>query len=270
MARSIQPAVLTESDCKMTPNPGHGPTSIEFYVREFIPPTPYTSCQRFKDGLAGWWDGRHLSQPQLRYDSAEEQDLILPPWARARQLEYLESAQAETILHNGIVDPYRLEVAKLKASVERLRTDTDKAKARREEVAAQPVGNSVPSGPGEIAVSAAGLASRRAREKRIREAEAAAQQSATEDASASAAARLAELEEKISLAADVLKDRIEACRRHTSRRIAVYARGISRRHPNAPVISALTQELAIEAEHTGQREKPGHDDTPPALALVRT
>lgn len=254
----------------MSSNPTQKPTNIEFYLREIIPPTPYPAWQRLKDAIAGWWDGGRLSQPQLRYESADQQDLILPPWARARQLEYLESSRAEAILHNGIVDPYRIEVATLKASAERLRTNADTAKARSLETAAQPVGDAVPSGPGEIAVSAAGLASRRAREKRVREAEAAARQSTAEEAAAAAATRLAELEEKITMAGDVLKERIAACHRHTSRRVSVYARGISRRHPDAPVIRALTQELAMEAEHTGQRGNGSENNTSLALSLVRS
>ncbi len=244
----------------MKPTGLQGPTTIEFYLREVIPPTLYSPWQQLKDTVAGWWDGGRLSQPQRGMEDETSHHLLLTPWARARQLEFLESARAECILHNGIVDPYRIELAALKASTRRLIEEADKAGEHHRTTIAQPAGKAVPAGPGEYALTAAGLAAHREKEKRSRDAEAAARQRAAGEAVAAAAERIAVVEEKIAMAADVLADRIAGCRRHTSRRIAVYARGITRRHPDAPIIRALTQDLALDEEHTGQR-KPGVDMT---------
>lgn len=237
----------------MKPTGPKGPTTIEFYLREIIPPTPYTPWQQLKDTVAGWWDGGRLSQSQRRMDDERSHPLLLTPWARARQLEFLESARAECILHNGIVDPYRIEMAALKASKGRLNEAADKADEHHRTTVAQPAAKAVPAGPGEYALTASGLAAHREREKRSRDADAGARQRAAQQAVAAAEERIAVVEEKIAMAADVLADRIAGCRRHTSRRIAVYARGITRRHPDAPIIRALTQDLALDEEHTGQR-----------------
>lgn len=249
----------------MNTTPTNGPTDIELYLRETATPTPYTLRERLIDYCAGWADRGHLSTVQAqRHTDGIAEDVLLTPWAVARRNEYRASKDLETITHNRIVDPLRTEKATLQARIPRLKEaisiaqeKADNAQeAARESVAAPPAA-AVPRGPGEQHADPLALAARRQREKDTRDAAAAAAAAAAAGASQAARAahdnaveRLAEIGERLILAEAVLKDRVAECHRHTSRRINVYARAITRRHPDAPVIAELTEHLDLEQSAT--------------------
>jgi hypothetical protein len=247
----------------MNTTPTTGPTDIELYLRETAVPTEYTLRERLVDYWAGRADRRHLStnQAQPRTDEIYE-TVLLTPWAVARRNEYRASKDLETITHNRIVDPLRTEKATLQARITRLKEaigtaqeDADSAKEDARESAATPPAPAVPRGPGEQHVDQAGLVRRRGREKEVRDAAsaaaaraAAAAALAAAGAHAAAVERLAVISERLALAQSVLEDRVAECRRHTSRRINVYARAITRRHPDAPVIAELTEHLDLDQD----------------------
>lgn len=247
----------------MNTTPTTGPTDIELYLRDTAAPTEHTLRERVVDYWAGRADRRHLStnQAQPRTDEVIE-TVLLTPWAVARRNEYRAAKDLETITHNRIVDPLRTEKATLQARLSRLKEavgtaqkDADSAEEAARESAAAPPAPAVPRGPGEQHADAAALAARRRREKQATDAAAsAAAQAAVAAARASAAAhasaleRLAEIGERLTLAQSVLEDRVAECRKHTSRRINVYARALTRRHPDAPVIAELTEHLDLDKD----------------------
>ncbi|NWL10269.1 hypothetical protein DM793_04040 [Paenarthrobacter nitroguajacolicus] len=248
----------------MNTAPTPGPTDIELYLRETASPTEYTLRERLVDYWAGRADRRYLStnQAKPRTDDEVIETVPLTPWAVARRNEYRASKDLETITHNRIVDPLRTEKATLQARIPRLKEavgiaqeEAGTAEEAAREIAAAPAAEAVPRGPGEQQVDQAGLARRRGREKEARDAAAAAAaQAAAAAAQASAAAhaaaieRLAVIGERLTLAQSVLDDRVAECRRYTSRRINVYARAITRRHPDAPVIAELTEHLDLDQD----------------------
>lgn len=247
----------------MNTTPANGPTDIELYLRDTAVPTPYTLRERLIDYCAGWADRRHLStaQAQPRTDDIAEA-VLLTPWAVARRNEYRASKDLETITHNRIVDPLRTEKATLQARIPRLKeaigVAQEKANAAEEaarESAAVPPAAAVPRGPGEQHADPIALAARRQREKDVRDAAATTAAHAAAAASQAARAahdntveRLAEIDERLVLAQAVLDGRVAECHRHTSRRINVYARAITRRHPDAPVIAELTEHLNLDQD----------------------
>ncbi|MGX5717980.1 hypothetical protein [Arthrobacter sp. MAHUQ-56] len=266
----------------MNTTPTNGPTDIELYLRDSAAPAPYTVRERVIDYCAGWADRGHLStaQAQPRTDDVAEA-VLLTPWAVARRNEYRASKDLETITHNRIVDPLRTEKATLQARIPRLKEaigiaqeKADNAEEAARESAAAPPAAAVPRGPGEQHADPVALASRRQREKDTRDAAAHAAAAAAAGASRAARAahddaveRLAEIGERLILAEAVLKDRIAECHRHTSRRINVYARAITRRHPDAPVIAELTEHLDLDqgaARPTGSQAGSAHAGGAPA------
>ncbi|KQR80363.1 hypothetical protein ASF98_18895 [Arthrobacter sp. Leaf337] len=257
----------------MNTTPNTGPTDIELYLRETATPTEYTLRERLVDYWAGRADRRHLSTAQAKPRTDEViETVLLTPWAVACRNEYRASKDLETITHNRIVDPLRTEKATLQARLSHLKEavgtaqeDADSAAEAARESAATPPAPAVPRGPGEQHADPAALAARRRREKQASDAAAsAAAQAAVVAARAAAGAHAAALErlavigERLTLAQSVLEDRVAECRRHTSRRINIYARAITRRHPDAPVIAELTEHLDLDQDaprsagsHTG-------------------
>jgi hypothetical protein len=262
----------------MNTTPNTGPTDIELYLRDHADPTTYTLRERLVDYWAGRADRRYLStaQAQPRTDEVNE-TVLLTPWAVARRNEYRASKDLETITHTRIVDPLRTEKATLLARIPRLKEaigvaqeDADTAAEAARESAAAPPAPAVARGPGEQHADPAALAARRRREKQAKDAAAAAAASAAGAAVRAATAehaaaldRLAEISERLVLAQSVLDDRVAECRRHISRRINVYARAITRRHPDAPVIAELTEHLDLDRDAA----RPGgfHVGEPPAV-----
>jgi hypothetical protein len=247
----------------MKTNPHVGPTDIELYLRNTAAPTSYTFSERILDYWAGRSDSRYLSTAQAQRPADEViGTVLLTPWAVARRNEYRASKDLETITHNRIVDPLRTEKATLQARLPRLMEAVGSAqeeaaaagKAARESAGVPPAA-AVPRGPGEQMADPAALVARRAREKQARDAAAAAAAQEAVGRSrvataehAAAVERLAEIEERLVLAQSVLQDRVAECRRHISRRINVYARAITRRHPDAPVIGELTEHLDLDQD----------------------
>ena len=247
----------------MKTTPATGPTDIELYLRNTAAPTTYTVSERVLDYCAGRSDSRYLSTAQAQKPGDEATGtVLLTPWAVARRNEYRASKDLETITHNRIVDPLRTEKATLQARIPRLmaavgiaREEAVTAGEAARESAAVPPAAAVPRGPGEQAADPAALIARRGREKQARDAaaaaaaqEAAARSRAAATEHATAIERLAELEERLVLAQLVLQDRVAECRRHISRRINVYARAITRRHPDASVIGELTEHLDLDQD----------------------
>ncbi|WP_461186542.1 hypothetical protein [Arthrobacter sp. Z4-13] len=247
----------------MNTTPANGPTDIELYLRDTAAPTPYTLRECLIDYCAGGADRRHLStaQAQPRTDDIAEA-VLLTPWAVARRNEYRASKDLETITHNRIVDPLRTEKATLQARVpllkEAIGVAQEKAEAAEDaarESAAVPPAAAVPRGPGEQHADPIALAARRQREKDARDAAAAttahaaaAASQAARTAHDNAVERLAAIDERLVLAQAVLDGRVAECHRHISRRINVYARAITRRHPDAPVIAELTEHLNLDQD----------------------
>ncbi|WP_142060002.1 hypothetical protein [Pseudarthrobacter sp. B4EP4b] len=247
----------------MNTTPTNGPTDIELYLRDTAVPTPYTLRERLIDYCAGWADRRHLStaQAQPRTNDIAEA-VLLTPWAVARRNEYRASKDLETITHNRIVDPLCTEKAILQARIPLLKEaigvaqgKADAAAHAARESAAVPPAAAVPRGPGEQHADPIALAARRQREKDARDAATAASAQAAAAASQTARTahdnaleRLAQIGERLVLAQAVLDDRVAECRRYISRRINVYARAITRQHPDAPVIAELTEHLNLDKD----------------------
>ena len=231
----------------MNTTPATGPTDIELYLRATAVPTAYPLRHRLRDYWAGRADSPHLStaQKEARADEVAE-NVLLTAWAVARRNEYRASTDLETITHNRIVDPLRIEKAALQARVNRLEDAAKDAHQAATDSAAAPAEDSVPKGPGEQCLGPAALASRRRREKQARDAAASASATAATAAHDAAIERVAVIDERLRQAQGVLSGRVAECRRHTSRRINVYARAIMRRHPDAPVIPALTEHLDLD------------------------
>ncbi|MEO5316211.1 hypothetical protein PV772_19185 [Pseudarthrobacter sp. CC12] len=257
------PELTNQKGTAMNTAPNTGLTDIELYLRERTPSPAYTLVERILDYWAGRADSRHLSTTQAEPPTDEViRTVLLTPWAVARRNEYRASKDLETITHNRIVDPLRTEKAALQARIPRLKEaigiaqeEAAAAEEAAQESAAAPPAPAVPRGPGEQQADPVALAARRKREKDILDATAKAGAAAAASAAGAAAKtyndaleRLAVLGERLVLAESVLEDRVAECRRHTNRRINVYARAITRRHPDAPVIAELTEHLDLDQD----------------------
>ena len=244
----------------MNTTPNTGLTDIELYLRERTPSPAYTPGERILDYWAGRTDSRHLSTTQAQPTDEVIRTVLLTPWAVARRNEYRASKDLETITHNRIVDPLRTEKVALQARIPRLKEaigiaqeEAAAAEEAARESAAAPPAPAVPRGPGEQQADPVALAARRRREKESLDATARAAATAAASAAGAAAKtyndaleRLAVVGERLVLAQSVLEDRVAECRRYTNRRINVYARAITRRHPDAPVIAELTEHLDLD------------------------
>lgn len=238
-----------------------GPTDLELYIRETIPPAPYPFLRRLGDAWAGHRDGLRLSSAHSGKDP--EAPVHLSPWARERQHEYKETCENEENLLNRIIDPARTERAALAAALPRLQQAIEAAAAAAEaareafekQAAASPEPAS-PLGPGEAKADPLALAARRRREKQGadasaagRAAAAAAAHRAAEEAYRGAVERIAVIDDRLAQAREACDHKIAESLRYTARRVSVYARAVASRNPDAPLVTALTAHLDLDAEH---------------------
>lgn len=238
-----------------------GPTDLELYIREPIQPAPYPFFRRKADEWAGRRDSLRLSSAHSGKDP--EASVHLSPWARGRQHEYKESCENEENFLNRITDPIRVERAALAAALPRLQQACERA-AEAATVAAQtasdqtaaPPEAAAPAGPGELMADQLALAARRRGEKRAADAAASGRAVAAEDAHRAAedayrgaVEKMAVIDERLERAREACDHKIAESRRYTARRIAAYARAVAARHPDAPLVTALTAHLDLDTEH---------------------
>lgn len=249
----------------MNTNPATGITDIELYLRATAVPTEYPLRLRIMDYWAGRADSTHLSTHQREASSEDvTEDVLLTPWAVTHRNGYRASKDLETITHNRIVDPLQIEKAALLARIPLLEKASNKAAETAKNDSQAEAEPPEPKGPGEQFLDPVALAKRRSSEKASRDATSSASAMAANSTYEAAIERMAVIDARLLLAQEVLDGRVAECRRHTSRRINVYARAITRRHPDAPVISALTEHLDLDQEtpraqsahHSPQHEHP--------------
>jgi hypothetical protein len=250
-------------------NQAHGRTGIELYLDDAIQPTPYPLLKRVIDTWTGGRDAGRLTTAQQGTgpEPGEIQTITdappLTPWAIAQKAKFHQVGRRETIRYTAIIDALRVELAQLNASLESLENDATGAQEKATHAAQASPDPATPRGPGETFADPAGLAARRAREHRNG---IAAQQSRAQAAKAAVEAtrqRIAVITERLSLAKTVLDDRISELEKFTTRRVASYARGISRKRPHAPVLASLTYWLDL---HDAPEDR--GDEDPPKLRVV--
>lgn len=252
----------------MKTNSAAGPTNIELYLRDVPAPEEYPLKDRIKDRWAGWADAKHLSTPQKDPNTEQiSERILLTPWAVARRYEYHAAKEEEIVTHNGIVDPLRVEKTALQARIPRLKEASAEARKIADDTNAAAPADAAPRGPGEQYLEQGALISRRQGEKKTRVAGTSAAAKAALVAFEAALERLDVILDRLEQADAVLESRIARCRWITSRRITMYARSITRRHPDAPVVPALTEHLDLD-ENSPHR--PGLTGSPNRLSIVNS
>lgn len=230
-----------------------GPTGVEFTVRPPELPTKYPWTQRFIDAWMGRRDASRLTTAQRgpRPGAGDHQDLTadppVTPWAIERTSEFIAVKRKEAIIWTQIIDDLRVELVQLESALSALAQDAETSQRDAVTVAAQSPDSAAPRGPGEALARAEDLIGRRSREHLAR---IAAQQSlamAAKSSQEGSRKRIAAINERLTLAEKSWANRVDEYEMFVRRRIAVYARGLSRKNPNAPVLASLTYRLDLNA-----------------------
>lgn len=246
-----------------------GPTGVEFTVRPPELPTKYPQVQRFIDAWIGRRDASRLTTAQRGPHSgtADHQGLTtdppVTPWVIERTSEFIAVKRKEAIIWTQIIDGLRVELAQLEEAQSSLAQDVETSQHNAETVSAQTPDTAAPRGPGEAMAPEEDLIGRRSREHLAR---VAAQQSLAQAAKSSqgeSRKRIAEINERLILAEMSWVDRVAEYEMYVRRRIAVYARGLSRKSPNAPVLASLTYRLDLNAPWVSPEPM-----DPPRLTIV--
>lgn len=215
---------------------------IDFYLRSPEPPTRYSRFQMMLDAWAGRRD--RLSAAQAAKNIPDEPLPELTPWAHDTLALAAQVEAKERTVHEGSIDPARREITRLTHVAA-----TARAAAAHATMAADQTEEAGPDSPEPVSAAEAFDSEpvrigRRATAHNARLAGHRSRAVAATDDAAAAAADLALLETRIQGADKALAHRLSEHGHYTRRRLAVYARALTRRHPDAAIISALTTALA--------------------------
>jgi hypothetical protein len=221
---------------------------IDFYLRNPEPPTRDTLFQRLADAWAGRRD--RLSAAQTAKSTPDVPLPELTPWAHDTLALAAQVEAKERTVHEGSIDPARREITRLAHTAATARTAAATATTAAEQAEEKGPDSPEPVSAAEAYDSEAVRIGRRANAHNTRLASHHARATAANDTAATAAADLALLETRIEGADKALAHRLSEHAHYTRRRLAVYARAITRRHPDAAIITALTTALAGPAHTT--------------------
>ncbi|MEX5296849.1 hypothetical protein QYM41_16350 [Kocuria sp. CPCC 205268] len=252
----------------------------ELYTDPPLRGTVYPWWLRLVDGWAGRRDSKCLSTiqqtpprvPATEVEAGEPPVLNaspvpVTPWAEARIRGFRQVADKEALRLEAALDPLKVELTQLRAAVE-LHRDTV-ARAREAEEALRKAGpeEAVASGPGERYASPDVLSARRGREFTARLAAATSVTAAAQRAVEEAQLAVARVEERIQRAEAASQLICRETWELTRGRLSVYGRAVARRHPDAPVVPALTVEFDLDPV-TGRPPRPEDPGRGPGLFAV--
>jgi hypothetical protein len=245
---------------KLRPRP-EGPTGIDYILRAPQQATAYRPGRRLRDGLAGYRDASRLTPAQAKAatragqpaDPGSPPGAVLPSWAVA-QIEYLQQIKlAESLVAWAMTDALAIELARHRETGAAAAADLKAAEAAAAGLQNAGPEPAVAAGPGEAHDSEAVLTQRRATEHAAALAARQGQVAAARERVRAAAAAATELAGRISNIDQILETRQLEAEKLTRRRLAVYARGLARRRPDAPVLYQLTEGLVLPARPDKQR-----------------
>lgn len=252
----------------------------ELYTDPPLKGTVYPWWLRLADGWAGRRDSKCLSTIQQGpsrtrvtdaesggYPVVESSPVPVTSWAEARIRGFRQVADKEALRLEAALDPLKVELTQLRAAME-LHRDTA-ARARETEEALRKVGpeEAVASGPGERYASQDVLVARRGREFTARLAAVTSATAAAQRAVEEAQLRAARVEERIQRAEAASQLICREAWELTRGRLSVYGRAVARRHPDAPVVPALTVEFDLDPA-TGRPRRPEDLGRGPGLFAV--
>lgn len=237
---------INNSDNRTPPT---GPTGIDFIVRQ----KDYPWTQKFIDHWAGLRDGARLASHQQHrkpptgpdQETATPRPQTLTPWANARLHELTREEEYEELIGATIADPITVELALVQASIPTADADAATAKTEHSRTSTDGPAPNTPTAAGEAHDPPEIRAARRADEHTAALAAANARAAAADAKTRGLRARVAELQEQLDVIRHTVDHRHADAEAHTRTRLDTYARGIARRHPDAPVIAELTEHLTL-------------------------
>lgn len=214
-------------------------SAIEFYLREPERSTRYTRRRRLYDAWIGHQDSFRLSSAQ-KEETGDPGSIPLTSWTHEMLRHVEDITLAEQLVCDTAVDLALRELAILPLRVAHSEDTLNQARDAEAESLDKGPDSSAPVGAAEAHDEESIRIKRRNGHHQKLLAAHRARAGVAEAEAAAARFRIQELEKQIQLANAACEKRIARYRAMAARRLMVYARAISRRHPEAGILQTLS------------------------------